>query len=353
MGLARLFLALIVAADHWRVIQLAPLGITFEDFYKLGFNSGYAVMFFYVISGFLITFTLTRNYARDLGGVLDFYRNRFIRIFSLYWPMVLLSFLLIPGVWTEFVDAGFWDKTTGLFLVGMDWRLAFASYPQTHWPAAIGALHQAWTLGAEVTFYLLAPLLLRSWRVAAAVLFASFGLRAIFVLSMGFSDIWTYHFVRTTFGFFLLGHLTCLGGRRFPILANSGLGTLLLAGSLLAMTFGGSYRSFDGTRFWTSVLLFTLALPGLFEATKGVRWMNLVGDLSYPIYLVHTAVLILLEPWLMRVALPSITTIGGYVSIGSFLVATILAAILVHCLCEVPTARLMRMIRLPRPQLGT
>lgn len=183
MGVMRLFLALVVAADHWRVIQLAPLGITFEDYYKLGFNAGYAVMFFYVISGFLITFTLIRNYSQDLGGVSAFYRNRFIRIFSLYWPMVLLSFLLIPGVWTEF-GAALWDKATGLFLFGIDWRLSFASYPKPYWPAAIGSLHQAWTLGAELTFYLLAPLLLRSWRVAAAVLIASFGLRAMFVLNM-------------------------------------------------------------------------------------------------------------------------------------------------------------------------
>jgi peptidoglycan/LPS O-acetylase OafA/YrhL len=104
MGIVRLFLALIVAADHWRVIQLAPLGIEFEDYYKLGFNAGYAVMFFYVISGFLITFTLTRNYTPDLGGAAAFYRNRFIRIFSLYWPMVLLSFLLIPELCAEVGD---------------------------------------------------------------------------------------------------------------------------------------------------------------------------------------------------------------------------------------------------------
>jgi hypothetical protein len=82
MGLARLFLALIVAADHWRVIQLAPLGITFEDFYKLGFNSGYAVMFFYVISGFLITFTLTRDYARDLARLLRNLRGTQFPCFS-------------------------------------------------------------------------------------------------------------------------------------------------------------------------------------------------------------------------------------------------------------------------------
>lgn len=156
----------------------------------------------------------------------------------------------------------------------------------------------------------------------------------------------------TTFGFFLLGHLICLAGQRVPMLTNRRLGVLLLVGSFLAMTFGGSYAPFDGIRFWASVLLFTLALPGLFEATKGVRWMNLAGDLSYPIYLVHTAKLMIFGPSLMRVALPSTTTIGGYVSISSFLMVTILSAILVHRLCEVPADRLMRMVRLPRLRFG-
>ena len=65
------------------------------------------------------------------------------------------------------------------------------------------------------------------------------------------------------------------------------------------MTYGGSYASFDTPRFWVSVLLFSVAVPGLFEATKNVRWMNALGDLSYPVYLVHTMVLILFGQWLL------------------------------------------------------
>jgi peptidoglycan/LPS O-acetylase OafA/YrhL len=96
MGLVRLFLALVVAADHWRVIMLSPRSIGLENWYKLGFNAGYAVMFFYIVSGFLITYTLRRNYGQDISGTLAFYRNRGIRIYSLYWPMVALTFLVLP-----------------------------------------------------------------------------------------------------------------------------------------------------------------------------------------------------------------------------------------------------------------
>jgi peptidoglycan/LPS O-acetylase OafA/YrhL len=89
-------LAWVVAADHWSVFVLRPHSVFFDDVYKLGFNSGYAVMFFYVVSGFLITYTLSRNYDRDLHGTFKFYKNRFIRIFSLS-----LSLSLSTGRWSS------------------------------------------------------------------------------------------------------------------------------------------------------------------------------------------------------------------------------------------------------------
>jgi peptidoglycan/LPS O-acetylase OafA/YrhL len=351
MGLVRLFLALVVAADHWRVIALAHVSSLMDDRLKLGFNAGYAVMFFYVVSGFLITYTLTRNYSRDFWGARDFYRNRFIRIFSLYWPLVLLSFLLVDGIWQQFVSASFLDQFTGVLLVGIDWNLTFANYPDLNWNAAIGSLHQAWTLGAELTFYIAAPLLLRSWKAASILLLISFGLRAAFVFMMGPGPTnWTYHFAGTTFGFFLLGHLTCLAGGRWPVLTTPWLGAGMLICSLAAMCFAGSYVPFDGLRFWLSVLLFTISLPGLFDATKNIRWMNRAGDLSYPIYLIHTLTLILFGGWLLNI-LPVSVVSEGYVSIAAFLGITIVSAATVHWLLEVPVAQLMR-LRSPLPKFG-
>jgi len=349
LGLVRLFLAWVVAADHWRVIVLQPQSILFDDGYKLGFNAGYAVMFFYMVSGFLITYTLTRNYDRDLRGTFKFYKNRFIRIFSLYWPLVVLTFLVFGWAWDRFLSASLPDKLTGLFLLGMDWRVAFADYPKVHFDAAIGGLHQAWTLGAELTFYLAAPLLMRSWKIGAALLAASFGVRAAFVISLdhGMHEVWTYHFAVTTFGFFMLGHLICLASQRWRPLSQPVMGCVLLVCSFATMLFGGSYAGFDTARFWGSVVFFAAALPGLFEATKGMRWLNLAGDLSYPIYLVHTSVLILFGSAVLDFALP-LTLLppvqAGYVSIAAFLAVTTLAALVVHRIIEVPVAHAMHRI---------
>jgi peptidoglycan/LPS O-acetylase OafA/YrhL len=84
-------------------------------------------MFFYVVSGFLITYTLTRNYDPDLRGTFKFYKNRFIRIFSLYWPLVVLTFLVFGWACDRFLSASLPDKLTGILLLGIDWRVAFAN----------------------------------------------------------------------------------------------------------------------------------------------------------------------------------------------------------------------------------
>jgi peptidoglycan/LPS O-acetylase OafA/YrhL len=73
-----------------------------------------------VISGFLITYTLSRNYSRDLAGNLRFYRNRFVRIYSLYWPLVIVAFLIVPQAWDKFATSGPVDKTVAVFLIGFD-----------------------------------------------------------------------------------------------------------------------------------------------------------------------------------------------------------------------------------------
>jgi peptidoglycan/LPS O-acetylase OafA/YrhL len=344
MGVVRLFLALVVAADHWRATQFANFTVQMSDLSKSGFNAGYAVLFFYVISGFLISYTLSRNYTADLAGVCTFYRARFARIFSLYWPVVILTFLILSGAWRQFVSADFWDQVTGLFLLGQDWRLCFASYPEEHWGATIPYFRQSWTLALELTFYLAAPFLLRSFTAALLLLLASFLTR--FVLSVELNTpavegIWLYYFVGTTFGFFLLGHFAFRAGRRWPLLSSPWLGCGLLIASFVAMAFGGSYAIFDGRRLWSSILLFTMALPGLFEATRRLRWMNALGELSYPVYLIHSLTLIFIAPYIwtnMTIAAVD----DAYLSTLLFLVFTVAMAFLAHWLIEVPVAGLMR-----------
>ena len=122
------------------------------------------------------------------------------------------------------------------------------------------------------------------------------------------------------------------------------LGAVLLACSTAVMFFG-SYQGFDSPRFWSSILCFTIALPGLFEATKKINWMNAAGDLSYPVYLVHLVILLTIGPWLINMASSlDLKAEAGWISIVVYLAITTAIAAVVHKLVEVPVARAMHRI---------
>ena len=182
---------------------------------------------------------------------------------------------------------------------------------------------------------------MRSWKIGAALLVASLGVRVAVVMALGpeLHFVWAYMFFPSTVCF-MLGHLICLAGRRWSALARPSLGVAFLVSSFALMAFG-SYGAFDSPRFWSATLCFVLALPGLFEATKSRRWMNVLGDLSYPVYLVHMIVLIVGGAALADMMLP----LGSpYLSILAWLAVVVAVAAVVHRAIEVLVAHVMRRI---------
>lgn len=346
MGIIRLFLALVVVTAHFQAQITRPNNLPMmPERFTLGFHSAYAVLFFYVISGFLITYTLTRNYVGRPGGTIAFYKNRIIRIFSLYWPLVIIAFVVMPGAVEAFTGGTLLDKFTGLFLIGADWNLNFGSLPADNWNAVPEGLHPAWTLGAELSFYLIAPLLVRDWRVILGAFLASLILRGLFVAHLGTHIVerWTYYFLPSTLLFFLAGQGICLLAQRFTVLASHRLGCVATAVSMLIMLFTHD-QGFDIPRLWWSIGCFTLGLPGFFDFTKRIGWMNALGNLSYPLYLTHQLVVLLIGPpvlyWFRDHGL-----IGAHrptLLIVSFLSVAVAVALVAHHLIENPLARAMK-----------
>jgi len=338
VGAIRLFLALVVVIDHWRMMILQPAGLNnLPQHLELGMNAGFAVMFFYVISGFLISTALREKYAATMTGMLRFYQSRFIRIYSLYWSMLLLM-LSAFGFWGWFATLSAGDKFTNLFVVGMDWRIMFASYPDWHWDASAPFFHQAWTLSAELTFYVVAPLLLRSWKTTLGVLLASAVVRGVLVTTTVFDGRWTYLFLPSTFLFFLIGHFAHEISQRRTILKNGACGALLLGCSLVCLQIGSA--AWDSLQFWTASLAFAAALPGVFAATKRSSLLNALGDLSFPIYLVHVMVIgVFVNNKIVEKLPPSAT-----IMTAAFIAAVVVAAVFAHWVFEMPTAAAMRWI---------
>jgi peptidoglycan/LPS O-acetylase OafA/YrhL len=241
--------------------------------------------------------------------------------------------------------------------LGADWNLDFGNYPQFDTNSVPTGLHPAWTLGAEMTFYLLAPFLVRHWRIVAGLFVASLLLRGALVFHLGTRIVerWTYYFAPATFLFFLGGQGICLLSRHHAWLKDHRFGCGLMAGAFLIMLVTPD-TGFDIRRLWISIACFTAGLPGFFDATKNIRWMNVLGNLSYPIYLVHPMAALLVAPPIyyefVRLGLNSQPYLVPM--LVTFLLASTLLGLLAHLVVEQPVAAVMKAVltgpRRPRPR---
>jgi peptidoglycan/LPS O-acetylase OafA/YrhL len=327
MGLVRMWMTLAVMVDHWGVHSG---GVYIADMKKLGLNAGYALMLFNVISGFLITYTLTRNYGNDAAGIRHYYANRAVRVFSLYWPALALGCIAMPAVAWNLAAKDWPDILTSIFLLGSDWRLAFASYPHDHWEALPLAFGPAWTLGAELTFYICAPFIVRRTLVVTAIMIGSLAVRFWFVWQYGaqIQETWTLHFFGSTVCFFMFGILAHRAASALPLLNNHVVGLALMAVAICILSLRRVY-TFDSIGFWCAVPCITLALPGIFALTKNIRWVTFLADLTYPMYIVHMVVLFKLHEF-FRPSLPVFAAI------------VIVIAVAVHLLIERPLQLIFR-----------
>jgi peptidoglycan/LPS O-acetylase OafA/YrhL len=295
LGSIRLFLALAVLSTHSANFFFAELGHAAEDL-PFGINGGRAVMMFFTVSGFLMSYVLGDKYDRP-GGTLAFYRARFLRIYPLWWAMLLIVVPLFGAAWLRYSIV---DKVATFVLLGSDWRTAFASYP-TPYGVVPGALGVGWSLAPEVAFYAIAPFVLRSVRLSAALCAASAALRYAIYSHFSFGDPWlslAYYWFPSLLMFFLLGHFARLLWQRLDLDRRYGL--LLLPATLWMMSWAHP-GPFDNPYFYIGMICFALALPPVFELTKKNHVMNMMGALSYPLYLTHRPLIEAARPYTVEI----------------------------------------------------
>lgn len=319
MGLLRLLHAISVLIWHSTPIFGLPLigGVA-------------AVQTFYMISGFYMTLILETKYVGQ-GSYPLFISNRFLRLFPIYWVILLLTvgtailWRLSTGHWAQLDPFVVWrhqlSGPTWLYLlganlaiVGQDWLLFLGLNPQT------GALFltpnfvansppiydfllvpQAWSIGVEISFYLVAPLLVRRpvYQVGALVLL-SLLLRAYIYYGRGWHfDPWTYRFFPTELAFFLCGTLAFrlyerLKQQAWPCAIAWGV-TLLVLGLTILYPLLPTPLNNEEVKMWCHYALILLGLPFVFLATATSKFDRWVGELSYPVYLVHFLIITILR----------------------------------------------------------
>ena len=344
MGTLRFLLALCVVATH------SPG----QGIMGHGLLSGItAVQAFYVISGFLITMVL--NERQQYRNAPNFYVSRYLRLWPAY-LVVLAATLTILYSGSLHVLAQMRPSTImfigfsnfSLFFQDLFFLLRFEDgylVPTAHWsmgpaphPPDLLIVPQCWTIGVELTFYLVAPFACRSVRGTTALFL--FGLATRLCLGAFVPpglDPWLYRFAPAEMMLFASGGLAYFAGRairkRVPpegFTTSGGIALTILAAVIVANP-GWWTRIFPNYIHplylgnATFLLAVALASPHLFYAFRNVRFDSFLGELSYPMYLSH----VLVGGVLLRLHLPAWLTYGNLLYVGATLVASTLLVVFI------------------------
>ena len=150
-------------------------------------NGNNSVTFFFVLSGFLITYLLcveSENTPNHAVNTWHFYKKRIIRIWPLYYGLLLLSVLAQVFFYPDFVVQRV-DNEALMFIAALFPQIAYAYFN-------LGNLLHFWSIGVEEQFYLLYPLVVNAAKSnLEKTLWAVIVLKALFywVFSMQFVGV--------------------------------------------------------------------------------------------------------------------------------------------------------------------
>ena len=152
---------------------------------------------------------------------------------------------------------------------------------------------QAWSLGVELTFYLIAPFILTKKRVLLILLASSIALRFYIIhLDLGKNDPWTYRFFPTELALFLLGSLShqILLPYYKKSISKEKIDTFSKIFTCLLIFITISYWLIPINELVKTLSFFSIFLtlmPFAFIFQSKHDWDTWIGDLSYPIYICH------------------------------------------------------------------
>lgn len=347
MGLIRLLLAIAVVAEH----SNGFLGIYFV-------GGKIAVQTFYIISGFYMSLVLNEKYINKNSSYKLFITNRLIRLYPIYWTILLMtllfsiSFVILSdganlSMFESYCSVKFnifsfsYLVLTNILIFGQDFILYLGINPETGnlfytnnflqtnpYLFSFLFIPQAWSLSLELVFYLLAPFILRrGGKLIITLIMLSFILRLYLFNKLGYNyDPWTYRFFSTELMFFLLGYVSYKISTKINKITIAKPIVIIILAYILIFTIifqfipkiNVSYFPFsiNEMMYFISILF---SIPVLFNSMKDLSLDNQIGELSYPVYISHMMIIMIVN----AVSIPIIKS-GVFITFTTLIVSYLL-----------------------------
>lgn len=304
MGLLRLYFALSVLMGHAQISGfISPI---------------YAVQGFYIISGFYMSFILNEKYNNSHLN-LTFYKKRFLRLLPTYWLLACFSLIIAFGyyysskpnifffdfinfpenasifTWIYIIVSNIiiWGQDLALFL-GIspeNGNLFFStlSFAETYPLIRYMLIPVAWSVSTEFTFYFIAPFILRNRNKVILVLFVLSVLSNFITNYFGLNNTnWRFRFFPSVLMFFLTGYYAY---KIYKVISAYFIRITyrycVSICSILIITFILNHEISFAFNIFFLIIFGLISLPLFFYAYKKDKIDRTIGEMSYPLYLIH------------------------------------------------------------------
>jgi peptidoglycan/LPS O-acetylase OafA/YrhL len=300
MGILRLFLALCVIAGHAQAPIFGAIGPAW---------STYAVLVFFIISGFYMAMVMDTKYK--WGPIREFYISRALRIYPVYWAALIFSAILLFICKYPFFSyfhmlpkiSKIYAVFSNLFIFGQDevYYLCVKAPDGSCAQQILTTINSpGWSIAVELLFYLMAPFCIRSLARSSCLLTlgAIFFVLARFVNIADFQTLFgnptlsmnasiKYYFFPASWVFFGAG--ACSYYAIYKVAAGQATLTPIAYAAGIVLVVLISLNS-DLPIAWWQLATLTATVPGIFAVTKNIKVDRLIGELSYPVYMFHYAI---------------------------------------------------------------
>lgn len=296
-----------------------------------------AVTFFFVLSGFLITYLLLsekKKQAAEKISIPAFYSKRVLRIWPLYYLLVILCFFVLNRTAFFSIDAP--PHFAKERLIGYSFFLP--NYTSYEYGGEM-YLGQTWSLGVEEFFYLFFPIAVYYIKLKNFHRFLLVTIGVFFTLSMGMyfgklspnEEINNFIFIyldKYRIYSFCLGGLAawfCLGGNNNSSwiwkLSSKKLTANALMLLLILLVGAGITFSFATQQLYSiffAVLIFSFIVSEINFKLLNFSFMTYLGKISYGIYMFHPIAIVIT----FRIAAGAFANSNELVSSLSFIAIT-------------------------------